>query len=85
MRLFTERWKVSVYKDAAVMLAEGCLGPLLGVNAALYMGKNCRLIDALWHDGTHTDGRAHVPDSLPAQARKALGREIFILLRNRLA
>lgn len=32
---------------------ESSLGPLLGVNAALYMGKNRRLIDVLWHDGTH--------------------------------
>ena len=29
------------------------LGRLLSVRAALYMGENKRLVDVLWHDGTH--------------------------------
>jgi len=35
------------------ILKEGKLGALLCVRADLYMGKTTRLIDALWHDGTH--------------------------------
>ena len=35
------------------LLGEGRLGPLLGVKASLYMGKSRRLIEVLWHDGTH--------------------------------
>jgi predicted dehydrogenase len=29
------------------------LGPLLGVRGCLYMGRGRRLLDVLWHDGTH--------------------------------
>jgi len=35
-------------KDGAAML-----GRLLSVRAVLYMGKTKRLLDVLWHDGTH--------------------------------
>jgi predicted dehydrogenase len=31
----------------------GSLGPLLSVRALLYMGEKRRLVDVLWHDGTH--------------------------------
>ena len=34
-------------------LDHGPLGRLLSVRAVLYMGKTKRLLDVLWHDGTH--------------------------------
>ncbi|MDR0599314.1 MAG: Gfo/Idh/MocA family oxidoreductase [Treponema sp.] len=48
-----ERRYAADYRRARTILAEGRLGPLLGVRGTLYMGKTRRLLDALWHDGTH--------------------------------
>jgi predicted dehydrogenase len=55
MRIVTnhERRYSADYIKAKAILDEGKLGRLLSVSAALYMGKNQRLIDVLWHDGTH--------------------------------
>ena len=36
-----------------ILTDEERLGLCLGVKGTLYMGKNRRLIDQLWHDGTH--------------------------------
>jgi predicted dehydrogenase len=41
------------YIRAKEILEEGTLGTLLSVRAVLYMGKTARLLDMLWHDGTH--------------------------------
>lgn len=41
------------YLHAKAILEEEKLGRLLAVKACLYMGKTTRLIDQLWHDGTH--------------------------------
>jgi len=41
------------YIRAKAVLAGGKLGGLLSVRAVLYMGRTKRLIDVLWHDGTH--------------------------------
>ena len=41
------------YIRAKSVLAGGKLGGLLSVRAVLYMGRTKRLIDVLWHDGTH--------------------------------
>jgi len=41
------------YIKAKTILEEGKLGNIVAVSATLYMGKNRRLIDQLWHDGTH--------------------------------
>ncbi|GHV41944.1 oxidoreductase [Spirochaetia bacterium] len=41
------------YISARAVLAEGRLGKLLGVRGCLYMGRGRRLLDVLWHDGTH--------------------------------
>jgi predicted dehydrogenase len=41
------------YINAKSILDEEKLGRLLRVRACLYMGKTTRLVDALWHDGTH--------------------------------
>jgi len=41
------------YIRAKEILKEEKLGSLLCVRSILYMGKTTRLVDALWHDGTH--------------------------------
>ena len=41
------------YIRARAILDEAQLGKLLSVRAVLYMGKTKRLLDVLWHDGTH--------------------------------
>jgi predicted dehydrogenase len=41
------------YIRAKEILESGKLGALLSIRAVLYMGKNRRLIDQFWHDGTH--------------------------------
>jgi predicted dehydrogenase len=42
------------YIRAKAVLDGGKLGPtILSVRAVLYMGKGRRLLDVLWHDGTH--------------------------------
>ena len=48
-----ERRYQADYIRAKALLDEGRLGPLRSVKAALYMGKTRRLLDVLWHDGTH--------------------------------
>jgi len=48
-----ERRYSADYIKAKEILAAGKLGALLGIRAVLYMGKNKRLLDVLWHDGTH--------------------------------
>ena len=41
------------YINAKALLDEEKLGRLLAVRACLYMGKTTRLVDQIWHDGTH--------------------------------
>jgi predicted dehydrogenase len=48
-----ERRYSADYIRAKAILDEKRLGRLLSVRAILYMGKNKRLLDVLWHDGTH--------------------------------
>ena len=48
-----ERRYSADYVKAKEILASGKLGALLSVRAVLCMGKNKRLLDVLWHDGTH--------------------------------
>ncbi|MDR1948087.1 MAG: Gfo/Idh/MocA family oxidoreductase [Spirochaetaceae bacterium] len=48
-----ERRYAADYGRARRILHTEQLGLLLDVRAVLYMGKNRRLLDALWHDGTH--------------------------------
>jgi predicted dehydrogenase len=48
-----ERRYSADYIRAKAILDEEKLGPLLSVRAVLYLGKNKRLLDVLWHDGTH--------------------------------
>jgi len=48
-----ERRYANDYIRAQAILDKAALGRLLSVRAVLYMGKTKRLIDVLWHDGTH--------------------------------
>jgi len=48
-----ERRYANDYIRARAILDKAALGRLLSVRAVLYMGKTKRLIDVLWHDGTH--------------------------------
>jgi predicted dehydrogenase len=48
-----ERRYAADYLKARAILDEERLGPLLCVRAALCMGRTKRLLDVLWHDGTH--------------------------------
>ena len=48
-----ERRYAADYRKAGAILDGGRLGPLLAVRATLYMGRNRRLLDVFWHDGTH--------------------------------
>jgi predicted dehydrogenase len=55
MRILTnhERRYSADYIQAKAILESDRLGQLLGVRAVLYMGRGRRLLDVLWHDGTH--------------------------------
>ncbi|MDR2658941.1 MAG: Gfo/Idh/MocA family oxidoreductase [Spirochaetaceae bacterium] len=48
-----ERRYSADYNEARSILMNNTLGKLLSIKASLYMGINRRLIDVLWHDGTH--------------------------------
>jgi predicted dehydrogenase len=48
-----ERRYAKDYNRARAILDGVKLGKLLSVRAILYMGKTKRLLDVLWHDGTH--------------------------------
>jgi predicted dehydrogenase len=48
-----ERRYAKDYIRAQLLLDDAKLGKLLSVRAVLYMGKTKRLLDVLWHDGTH--------------------------------
>jgi predicted dehydrogenase len=48
-----ERRYSADYVKAKAVIDEEQLGPLLSVRTVLYMGKTQRLLDVLWHDGTH--------------------------------
>jgi predicted dehydrogenase len=48
-----ERRYSADYIQAKAILDTGRLGPLLSLKATLYMGRTQRILDVLWHDGTH--------------------------------
>jgi predicted dehydrogenase len=61
------------YIRAKTILDEGKLGALASVRAVLYMGKNTRLIDSLWHDGTHIADALMFLTGLVLKHRKRYG------------
>jgi len=48
-----ERRYAADYAEAKDVLSSGKLGSIVSTRAVLYMGKNKRLLDMFWHDGTH--------------------------------
>jgi predicted dehydrogenase len=48
-----ERRYAKDYTEAKNILQSGALGDILSVRGLLYMGSASRIIDVLWHDGTH--------------------------------
>ena len=71
-----ERRYAADYVRARAILAEGRLGALSSVRAVLYMGKNKRLLDVLWHDGTHlADAIMYLSGSV-MKHRKAWGARL---------
>ena len=71
-----ERRYSADYIRAKEILASERLGPLLSVRAILYMGKNKRLLDVFWHDGTHlADALMFLSDSV-LKYRKRWGAKL---------
>ena len=48
-----ERRYAADYAEAKEVLSSGKLGSIVSTRAVLYMGKDKRLLDMFWHDGTH--------------------------------
>jgi predicted dehydrogenase len=48
-----ERRYARDYQTIKRIIDSGELGELCGITGTLYMGKDRRLLDILWHDGTH--------------------------------
>jgi len=62
------------YALARNILAGDRLGPVTGVRGKLYVGKTRRLLDVLWHDGTHLADAAMFLTGAVLKHRKTLGR-----------
>ena len=66
-----ERRYSADYLKAKEILAGKSLGSILSVRAVLYMGKNQRLVDVFWHDGTHlSDALMFLTDSVLKHRRR---------------
>jgi predicted dehydrogenase len=71
-----ERRYAADYRKARAILEEERLGPLLSVRAALYMGRTRRLLDQLWHDGTHLADAAMFLAGATLRHRRRLGAKL---------
>jgi len=71
-----ERRYSADYIKAKEILASEKLGDILGVRAVLYMGKNKRLLDVFWHDGTHLADAAMFLSGLVLKHRKSRGAKL---------
>jgi predicted dehydrogenase len=71
-----ERRYSADYREAAAVLRGGALGAVCSVRAALYMGKTRRLVDVLWHDGTHLADAAMFLSGGVLTHREARGAEL---------
>ena len=68
-----ERRYAADYTQAQQILADGkTLGPIQAVRGTLYMGKGRRLLDVLWHDGTHLADAAMFLSGAVLKHRKTL-------------
>jgi len=64
------------YIRAKAVLGDGKLGGLLSVRAVLYMGMTKRLIDVLWHDGTHLADAIMFLTGMTLKHKKCRGAKI---------
>jgi predicted dehydrogenase len=64
------------YIRAKAVLDSERLGLLLSARAILYMGKTKRLIDVLWHDGTHLADALMFLTGMTLKHKKYLGARI---------
>ena len=71
-----ERRYSADYMKAKEILAGGKLGDLLSVRAVLYMGKNKRLLDVFWHDGTHLADAIMFLSGLTLKHRRRWGAKL---------
>jgi len=71
-----ERRYSADYIKAKEILASEKLGALLGVRAVLYMGKNKRILDVFWHDGTHLADAAMFLSGRVLKHRKSRGASL---------
>jgi predicted dehydrogenase len=71
-----ERRYSADYIKAKEILSSEKLGTLLGVRAVLYMGKNKRLLDVFWHDGTHLADAAMFLSGRVLKHRKSRGAKL---------
>jgi len=73
-----ERRYARDYQNIRQCIASGKLGQLCGISAKLYMGRNRRLLDILWHDGTHmADCLAFLTDGA-LRHKKTIGSPLTI-------
>jgi len=71
-----ERRYSADYIKAKEILASERLGTLLSVRAVLYMGRNKRLLDVFWHDGTHLADAAMFLSGRMLKHRKSRGAKL---------
>ena len=71
-----ERRYSADYIKAKEILSSEKLGTLLSVRSVLYMGMNSRLLDVLWHDGTHLADAIMFLTGLNLKHRKKWGTEL---------
>jgi predicted dehydrogenase len=71
-----ERRYSADYVKAKEILINKKLGTLLSVRAVLYMGKNKRLLDVFWHDGTHLADAVMFLTGLVLKHRKRWGAKL---------
>ncbi|MCL2318468.1 MAG: Gfo/Idh/MocA family oxidoreductase [Treponema sp.] len=72
-----ERRYSADYLKARDILSCEKLGPLLSVRAVLYMGNNKRLLDVLWHDGTHLADAVMFLSGRKWKHRRQWGADLF--------
>jgi len=64
------------YIRAKAILESGKLGLLLSARAVLYMGKTKRLLDVLWHDGTHLVDAIMFLTGMTLKHKKRIGAKL---------
>jgi predicted dehydrogenase len=65
------------YIRAKEILDEGKLGRVLSVRAVLYMGETTRLLDQLWHDGTHLADAVMFLAGAKLKHRRSYGARLY--------